>query len=286
MNSGVVELPGRIVQSGPVFYGTSDPVPNVSELILTAIVAILCQQPAKFSVYRGGRTEYAKASERYSRNLVDAGIVPSVDEAIRIVGEWFGLRINVVSFETIMEAGGIWNMPLIEIAQAIRTLRPKPLRFCYMPEIYVPDSPAKTIYTNDKWLEKNSLKTVADLHETGGWLSGASIHYSLRRFSEKFADHIHVVPFGTKGDVYRMYDGSGSRFVLAPALHIRPAGAEPEWLPLELRTFAAIIQLWPEAERVQLRDRLVSEVSKGFEGTTQKISLEFRSVQDYRVTIA
>ncbi len=280
---GLVTEPGSIA-TGPVFYGTSDPIPNVSELILTAIVAILCRLPAKFSVYQGGRTEYANASERFSRAVLvgrDCPI-PVIDESLSIVSRWLGIPVETSPFETVMSTGGVWDMPLVEVAGAITTLRPKPSRLCYVPQ----GNEVKSIYTDGrKWLKQDPTKTVAGLHSLGGWLSGTSIHYSLRRFSELHPEHVHVVPFGVFGEVYQMYDRVRSKFVLAPALNIRPAQAEPDWLPLELRTLATILQIWSDTERDTLRDFLMSEIARGLDGSIHKITIEFSPSLKYRATV-
>ncbi|MEK7600342.1 MAG: hypothetical protein AAB463_00055 [Patescibacteria group bacterium] len=262
LHAGVVETAESASPASTILYGTSDPVPNVAELVLTAIAASVFRLPALFSVYEGGRTEYADLSRERSRELVVGSDVPSIADSIRIVSGWLGLEIPLIPFERIFALGGVWDVPLADMAKAMLAVQHKPLRFCYVPA----DPEPQVVYTDGRWVKRNGTLTVAELHNRGGWLGGAGIHYALRQFAEGHPDHIHLVPFGMKGEVYRTYrrtDGQKTRFALVPQLHIQPRNASPEWLPLELQTFATILELLPEGRAIELREGLVSAVNAG-----------------------
>lgn len=242
-----------------LWYGTSDPAPNLSELLLTAAVGRSFRQPAAFSVYNGGRTEFSELSMNSSRALLGGASIPGVEESLRVVLEWFEQpQVRIISFEEIIRGSGVWDMSIRDVASELLELRGVATKLCYR---RLADGP-KVVETNSRFIRTNGSMTFGDLHHNrGGWLAGSAIHYVLRRWTMNGGKCVHLVPFGIKGRVYQIYRGSGTKFVLVPSLSIFPAGADPTWLPMEVRSFAVLLGRWPESTRNDLRDHIHTKVS-------------------------
>jgi len=241
----VLRAQGQVLRqsSGRVLmYGTSDPVPNIGELILTMLVAEKNEMRPLFLVYQQGTNRYVAAS------LADSARVATRNgDWLNEVARWLGIRPEIRSLTEVLPAA-IWDKHLNSIVARMRTLRPGD-RFMVM------RSESETWYCDDADVT-NSQDSLGTWHGLGAWMSGALIHYCLAVLSVSRLDVVHLAPWNEKGRVYEMYKGSPAQFVLSPWLGIAPPSSLPkQWgLSLHPEVFGGLLRdCWNEDTRTRAR---------------------------------
>lgn len=230
---GVVQKLGLIIEGEPrsnavLYYGTSDPLPNPAELLLTQLVASRYGLHWQFFVYRHGK------------NLLSHGM----GSLPRIPGVFY--------LEEIMSE----DLTLGELAQQIWTLRGEPVIVAHFG-----GGSGKVIRATSKPTASISGVTIRDLHQSGGWIGGSAIHYFLRRLTEEVEDAIFPCPFQEKGRVYRIYKGvSRPVFILTPFVHLIPPTrlGLPSWAPTPWSYWISLPASYRRLVRKELADRIFS----------------------------
>lgn len=169
-------------------------------------------------------------------------------------GHWFatanGCRVEITtsSLEDLIQRMGIMEMLVIDYVAALLECR----EGIYRAFNLLDGGRFRGLNTNSR-LGAFQDWTIRDLHDRGGWLSGAGIHWTLRHLAD-YGPYVEVLPDLSRGNVYEMYAGVGSNFrgILTGRFHLRAEGQTPEWASICPLVFLELIRRWgPEkAERV------------------------------------
>lgn len=211
---------------GVLLYGSSDPMPNPSELLLTQEVAAILGSDWRFFVYRHGKN------------------IPIV------VPKDYVNPPGVFDLETIIPQ----DLNLRDVATKVFQLRREPVVVAHR-------SDGRPIRATTREKEVPDIK-IHELHASGGWLGGSAIHYILRLYAEKNRNILYICPFQTKGRVYEIYAGMGRKlFCLTPFVRIAPPPrlAPQGWEPLDWNLWRAL----PRSARHTAR-LIIKEVLKEF----------------------
>lgn len=185
---GLEIVPKKLNGPRTLVYGSADPLPNPAELILIQLTASKLGLGWRFFVYKHGRNLPMFVPENWNN-------LPGVFDLENIVPSDLSLR---------------------ELAKEIFLLRREPVIVAHRPD-------GRTIRATSTKLADIPDITINVLHEQGGWLGGAAIHFILRLWAEKDPGVVYLCPFSSKGRVYEVYKGVGRQlFVLSPFVHIQP----------------------------------------------------------------
>lgn len=231
-------------------YGTCDPEVNLGEYLLTALMGNCIGVPTSFLVYSFGPQEYVELSLARSRLVA----LPS-DDWEQEVASWLDVRPMLLDFvQTILIPVGLWDVPLREMAEAMRAFRPDE-------QLILAHTAFKAFHIGSKAI-RNSTTTVAQFHADGGWLGGAGIHFALSQFSNRVNERfVWLAPWNDKGNVYKFYEGGLAKFVISPWLGILPFGNFSEWgLSFHPRCFGSLLKMWSEPTRAQALEQLKSAI--------------------------
>jgi len=215
-------------------YGSADPLPNPAELLLTQLVASRCKLGWWFFVYRHGK------------NL-----------PLTVPKDWCNPP-GVFNIENVIPQG----ITLGEMAKEIWRLREEAVIVAHLSDstLRATSNPEK------KWSGRWATMTIPELHERGGWLGGAGIHYILRLWAEHTDDVIFICPFQEKGRVYEIYKGvSRPLFIRAPFVKfVPPARLKlqlklPDWAPAPWWYWRELPASFRRRVRKEVQTRLFSE---------------------------
>jgi hypothetical protein len=231
----VVQNLGLVVEKhepGQVLvYGSSDPLPNPAELLLTQLVAKRHQLGWRFFIYRHGRN------------------LPMPEDP-----QWVNPP-GVFNLEHVIPMG----LTLGEMAREIWKLREEPSVIAHLPGgsiLRATSNPWK------KWSGGWASTTIPQLHESGGWLGGSGIHFILRLWADNNREVIYVCPYQEKGRVYEIYAGlSRPVFILTPFLRFVPPArlGLPSWAPAPWGYWRSL----PAAFRRRVKKEVIKRLKSG-----------------------
>ncbi len=226
-----------------LFYGTSDPLPNPGELLLTQMLASNLDVSWKFFVYRHGKNISMEVPE-------DCAYPP-----------------NVITLEEIIPG----SLNLRTIAQEVFRLRREAVVIAHLDK--------KAIRATTSSLKDIPDITIEELHCRGGWLGGSGIHYCLRLYAEITSQVVYLCPYQEKGRVYEIYKEvkreDKDLFVLAPFVRIQPppSMAPNGWEPMTWKMWRAL----PAKVRRLARLKIKREIKQFFRrGEPRRIEIPWR----------
>jgi hypothetical protein len=214
-----------------LIYGSADPTPNPAELLLTQLVAGRHQLGWQFFVYRHGRN-----------------LPVSVDD------RWVNPP-GIFYLETIIPEG----LTLGEMAREVFRLRQEPVIVAHLCGDGILRA---TTNPQGKWPGGWSTMTISQLHKTGGWLGGSSIHYLLRLWAEEREWVLYICPFLSKGRVYEIYRGlPRPLFITTPFLRFVPPArlGLPSWAPAPWHYWLSL----PASFRRRVRKEVMRQIFSG-----------------------
>jgi hypothetical protein len=223
--------PGKVL-----VYGTSDPLPNPAELMLTQLVASRYKLSWNFFVYLNGNNLPIMLNQK-----VDYRFLRPNPE-------------NVFNLEFIIPK----ELTLGELGKVIWELRREPTIIAHL------SNGSKIRATSDpnkKWPSDWSSKTIHQLHKAGGWLGGSSIHLLLRLWAENRKEVLFICPFQEKGRVYEIYRGfKRPLFILVPFLRFVPPLklGLPDWAPAPWLYWLSLPRSYRKKVRREVMGRLLS----------------------------
>jgi hypothetical protein len=218
-------------------YGSSDPLPNPAELMLTQLVASRYKLSWNFFVYLNGNNLPIMLNQK----VVDYRFLRPNSE-------------NVFNLESIIPK----ELTLGELAKEIWRLRQEPTIIAHLSngfKIRATSDPHK------KWPSAASSKTIHQLHKTNGWLGGSAIHFILRLWAEERHDILYICPFQKKGRVYDIYRGfKRPLFILVPFLRFVPPLklGLPDWAPAPWLYWLSLPAFYRKKVRMEVMRRLFS----------------------------
>lgn len=256
------QVVGSVTPNASLLYGTSDPVANLGEYVLTTLLAKRVGLQAVFLVYEFGDPRYA------AQSLEESQIVAKPCSTWQLeVSRWLGWGAELHGFvETVLEPSELWEMPLGEIASDLKRLRNQA-------SVLVLRSERDSLSTSDRDV-LSSRQSLAAWHSDGYWMSGALLHYCLRCYSERISGILHLAPWNEKGRVYQVYAESPALFLAAPWLGIVPPKTGHKWgATFHPECFGSILKdKWDRYDQESTRDLLIALLSTGKLG--RKITLE------------
>lgn len=232
----VVRALGLVVEkpkpSQVLLYGSSDPLPNPAEIMLTQVVASRYEIKWQFFIYRHGRNLPMSVNEKLLQSLPP----------------------QVFYLEDVIPK----DLTLGEMAQEIFRLRKECVIVAHLSDgrlLRATSQPEK------KWSGHWASATIVELHKAGGWLGGSSIYYLLRLLAEERNEVLYLCPFQSKGRVYRIFAGMRPLFVLVPFVRLVPPDrlGLPSWAPTPPEYW---LSLKPEI-RVRIRKEVEKKVLSG-----------------------
>ena len=216
-----VELMGKML-----VYGCSDPfyLHNPAELMLTDLLAEQLGASRWFFIYKHGKN----LIKYYRSHGID--LLSVLCKNYGIERKWLqnyddsypsppGMR----SLESIIDEALPKEFRIRDLAREIWELtrngsRKRAVKVCYL-------SDGRTIRATNKKeeLEKIPDISIEKMHQDGGYLAGAAIHFVLRKYAEQSSNVLYLCPFQEKGLVYELYKGINRQlFLLAPFVRISP----------------------------------------------------------------
>ena len=210
-------------------YGSSDPYPNPAELILTQFIAKRYGLGWRFFIYRHGKN------------------LPMPEDP-----GWVNTP-GVFNIEAIIPEG----LTLGKIAEEIWRLRGEPSIIAHLPggnNLRATSNPYR------KWSGDWSSATIPQLHESGGWLGGSSIHFLLRLWAEDRPWVIFACRFQEKGRVYTIYRGiKRPLFVCVPFLRFIPPKklGLPSWAPATWSYWMSLPPSYRKRVRKEVKKRIL-----------------------------
>jgi hypothetical protein len=223
--------PGKVL-----VYGTSDPLPNPAELMLTQLVASRYKLSWNFFVYLNGNNLPIMLNQKVDYRFLRPN------------------PANVFNLESIIPK----ELTLGEMAREIWMFRNEPTIVGHLA------NGAVLRATSDPWKKWSgdwASYTIPQLHETGGWLGGSAIHYLLRLWAEDRPWVIFACPFQEKGRVYEIYRGfKRTLFILVPFLRFVPPLklGLPDWAPAPWLYWLSLPRYYRKKVRREVMGRLLS----------------------------
>lgn len=234
---------------GERFYGTCDPLPNASELLLTGLLSNYGlnhngRKSAVFIIYKSGPKNYSEQTWQESEFSL-YGIKPlSLKMSLRKMEKWLSCKLDILTFEDIMDEAGISNLKLFELVNLISEIRVSKKRF----KIFYGSNEKGEVnefFTRQNLLDYHDM-TISELHENGGWLSGNGLHFAFREWMKKKTDKCLIVPWNDKGNVFQIYSGleRDLNFILCPALYLIPEKSCHWGNTVHINWLGALIDEW------------------------------------------
>lgn len=238
--------------NGKRFYGTCDPIPNASELVLTGLLAACNNDYNRrrsiiFFTYDAGPSWYTDLTYQESKNGF-LNIEPlSLNGSIKKIEKWIGCKFENLVFEDFIRRTNLMDLTINKLIEEIslrRTYRNQ-YKVCHIPELGLND-----VYNNQKLGDFGDM-TIFDLHKNGGWLSGTSIHFVLRIFMENSEETL-IAPWNDTGDIFQIYEGSNARFLPCPALYLVSKNASHWGNTIHIQWFGGLLDLW-ERKKINIK---------------------------------
>lgn len=179
-------------------------------------------------------------------------------EVQKVLGSWYARANGVVvpiqgfNLEKIIEKTRIMDMRVTDFVEALTSIRGGVFRALNI----IQGLSIHAINTNSS-LRRLGQMRIRDVHEQGGWLSGAGIHYVLRLLAD-YGAYIEVMPNLSRGNVYEMYQGVSQNFygILTGRFHLRAKGQSPEWASVCPLVFLELVRRWGKEKSTAVAQEL------------------------------
>lgn len=259
-----------------VVFGTSG-LWNTFEVLLATKAAALLQSDLVWFNYPSAYTLKEQLALTTHQSLHLLGLTPSefrqfykpeemARSALPIqaeLGDWFAransheVEVRVMELEEVARATGVTRMTVESYVLDLKAIRGGVFRAL---NIQKGDKPRQV--NTDSRLTDFEGWTLADVHLQNGWLSGAGIHYVLRRLAD-FGPFIEVLPNLSRGNIYEMYTGIAENFfgILTGRLHMRAKNQFPEWASVCPLVFQALVEEWGTEKSDEIAQELWESIT-------------------------